>query len=98
MGTICRNSDLAVEIKTVTDIHQIGQAQWDKCAGLDNPFVSFAFLSAMEDSASTTAQTGWQPFHLVLEDETGNAIGIVPLYVKAHSYGEYVFDWSWAEA
>ncbi len=98
MGTICRNSDLAVEIKTVTDIHQIGQAQWDKCAGFDNPFVSFAFLSAMEDSGSTTAETGWQPFHLVAEDETGDVIGIVPLYVKGHSYGEYVFDWSWAEA
>lgn len=89
---------MAVEIKTVTDIHKVGQVQWDKCAGSDNPFVSFAFLSAMEDSASTTAQTGWQPFHLVLEGEDGNAIGIVPLYVKAHSYGEYVFDWSWAEA
>lgn len=89
---------LPVEIKTITDIHEIGQDQWDKCAGTDNPFVSFAFLSAMEDSGSTTAQTGWQPFHLVLEDEEGAAIGIVPLYVKAHSYGEYVFDWSWAEA
>jgi len=52
----------------------------------------------MEDSASTTAQTGWQPFHLVLNDDAGQAVGIVPLYVKAHSYGEYVFDWSWAEA
>ena len=89
---------MPAEIKTVTDIHTIGQAQWDKCAGTDNPFVSFAFLSAMEDSASTNAQTGWQPFHLVLSDEAGQAIGIVPLYVKAHSYGEYVFDWSWAEA
>ncbi|RCK45353.1 GNAT family N-acetyltransferase [Thalassospira profundimaris] len=89
---------MSAEIKTVTDIHAIGQAQWDKCAGTDNPFVSFAFLSAMEDSASTTAQTGWQPFHLVLNDEAGQAVGIVPLYVKAHSYGEYVFDWSWAEA
>lgn len=82
----------------MTDIHAIGQVQWDRCAGPDNPFVSFAFLSAMEDSGSTTAQTGWQPFHLVLNDDAGQAVGIVPLYVKAHSYGEYVFDWSWAEA
>ncbi|MDG4721290.1 MULTISPECIES: GNAT family N-acetyltransferase [Thalassospira] len=89
---------MPAEIKTVTDIHAIGQEQWDRCAGTDNPFVSFAFLSAMEDSGSTTAQTGWQPFHLVLNDDAGQAIGIVPLYVKAHSYGEYVFDWSWAEA
>tara|TARA_B100000674_G_scaffold409211_1_gene356714 strand:- start:7439 stop:8626 length:1188 start_codon:yes stop_codon:yes gene_type:complete len=89
---------LPVEIRTVTDIHQIGQQNWDNCAGSDNPFVSFAFLSAMEDSRSTTAETGWQPFHLVAEDETGSVIGIVPLYVKGHSYGEYVFDWAWAEA
>ena len=89
---------MPVEIRTVTDIHQIGQTNWDKCAGADNPFVSFAFLSAMEDSGSTTAETGWQPFHLVAEDDTGAVIGIVPLYVKAHSYGEYVFDWAWAEA
>jgi len=89
---------LPAEIKTVTDIHKIGQANWDKCAGADNPFVSFAFLSALEDSGSTTAQTGWQPFHLVLSDENDDVSGIVPLYVKAHSYGEYVFDWNWAEA
>lgn len=89
---------MPAEIKTVTDIHEIGQAQWDKCAGSDNPFVSFAFLSAMEDSASTCAENGWQPFHLVLKSEDGLVIGIVPLYVKAHSYGEYVFDWAWAEA
>ena len=89
---------MPAEIKTVTDIHEIGQAQWDKCAGSDNPFVSFAFLSAMEDSASTCAKNGWQPFHLVLKNEDGLVIGIVPLYVKAHSYGEYVFDWAWAEA
>lgn len=89
---------MPAEIKTVTDIHEIGQAQWDKCAGSDNPFVSFAFLSAMEDSASTCAENGWQPFHLILKNEDGLVIGIVPLYVKAHSYGEYVFDWAWAEA
>ena len=89
---------MPAEIKTVTDIHKIGQAQWDKCAGSDNPFVSFAFLSAMEDSASTCAENGWQPFHLLIDNEDGLAIGIVPLYVKAHSYGEYVFDWAWAEA
>ncbi|MCC9625511.1 GNAT family N-acetyltransferase [Thalassospira sp. MA62] len=89
---------MPAEIKTVTDIHEIGATQWENCAGSDNPFVSFAFLSAMEDSKSACALSGWQPFHLVLSDENGIAIGIVPLYVKSHSYGEYVFDWAWAEA
>jgi len=89
---------LPAEIRTVTDIHEIGETDWDKCAGTANPFVSFAFLSAMEDSGSANADTGWQPFHLVVTDDDDTVAGIVPLYVKSHSYGEYVFDWSWAEA
>jgi predicted N-acyltransferase len=89
---------LPAEIRTFTDIHKIGEADWDKCAGTANPFVSFAFLSAMEDSGSANADTGWQPFHLVVTDDDDTVAGIVPLYVKSHSYGEYVFDWSWAEA
>lgn len=89
---------MPAEIRTVTDIHKIGETDWDKCAGNTNPFVSFAFLSAMEDSGSASAETGWQPFHLVLTDDDDTVAGIVPLYVKSHSYGEYVFDWSWAEA
>jgi len=89
---------LPAEIRTVTDIHEIGATDWDKCAGTANPFVSFAFLSAMEDSGSANADTGWQPFHLVVTDDDDTVAGIVPLYVKSHSYGEYVFDWSWAEA
>ncbi|AJD52520.1 putative N-acyltransferase [Thalassospira sp. MBR-102] len=89
---------MPAEIRTVTDIHKIGEADWDKCAGTANPFVSFAFLSAMEDSGSANADTGWQPFHLVVTDDDDTVAGIVPLYVKSHSYGEYVFDWSWAEA
>lgn len=89
---------MPAELKTVTDIHDIGPAAWDACAGETNPFVSFAFLSAMEDSASAAADTGWQPFHLVCTGEDGTIDGIVPLYVKGHSYGEYVFDWGWADA
>ncbi|WP_341364426.1 GNAT family N-acetyltransferase [Thalassospira sp. SN3W] len=89
---------MPAEIRTVTDIHEIGATDWDKCAGTANPFVSFAFLSAMEDSGSANADTGWQPFHLVVTDDDDTVAGIVPLYVKSHSYGEYVFDWSWAEA
>lgn len=89
---------MPAEIRTVTDIHEIGETDWDKCAGTANPFVSFAFLSAMEDSGSANADTGWQPFHLVVTDDDDTVAGIVPLYVKSHSYGEYVFDWSWAEA
>ncbi len=84
-------------IRAVDSIHDIGADNWDACAGADNPFLSFDFLSAMEDSGSVASDTGWLPHHLVLEAE-GQAEAVVPLYLKGHSYGEYVFDWGWADA
>ena len=62
-----------------------------------NPFLSHAFLLALEQSGSATRQSGWQPAHLLLEDH-GTLIGAAPMYVKSHSYGEYVFDHGWAQA
>ena len=63
-----------------------------------NPFIAHDFLSALEISGSAVAKAGWQPQHLVLEDETGAVLGVVPCYLKSHSRGEYVFDRGWAEA
>ena len=63
-----------------------------------NPFISHAFLSALEASGSATARTGWQPQHLVAETDDGAVLGAVPCYLKSHSRGEYVFDAGWAEA
>ena len=78
-------------------IADIPAADWDACAGSTNPFVSHAFLSAMEDSGSAGPRTGWLPQHAVLRD--GDAVvGAVPMYAKSHSYGEYVFDHGWANA
>jgi predicted N-acyltransferase len=78
-------------------IAEIGAAEWDACAG-DNPFVSHAFLSALEDSGSTGARTGWLPQHAVLRDASGMLVACAPCYAKANSYGEYVFDHGWADA
>ena len=78
-------------------IADIPWAQWDACAG-DNPFVSHAFLDALEQSGSACARTGWQPQHLTIADGSGRIAGAVPLYLKSHSYGEYIFDWGWADA
>ena len=63
-----------------------------------NPFLSHAFLSALEESGSATAKTGWHGQHLLLEDDKGQLIGAVPGYLKSHSQGEYVFDHGWADA
>jgi predicted N-acyltransferase len=87
-----------VTVKVVSRIAELSASDWDACAGDDNPFLSFAFLEALEASGSATAETGWLPQHLALEDATGRLWGAVPLYLKSHSYGEYVFDWGWASA
>jgi predicted N-acyltransferase len=63
-----------------------------------NPFISHEFLHALEASKSVTARTGWQPQHLVVEDDAGGIAGAAPCYLKSHSKGEYVFDWGWADA
>lgn len=70
---------------------------WNACAGAD-PFTSHGFLSALEDSGSVGAEAGWAPRHLAVHAPDGRLSGIAPLYLKNNSYGEYVFDWSWADA
>jgi hypothetical protein len=85
-------------------IDEVPAAEWDACAGGThgadggNPFLCHAFLSAVEESGSATPETGWEPRHLLAHDENGRLVGAVPLYLKGHSYGEYVFDFGWAEA
>lgn len=85
-------------LQVVDRLSAVAAAEWDACAGTACPFVSHAFLSALEESGSATAETGWLPQHLLARDGDGRLLGAVPLYLKGHSYGEYVFDWGWAEA
>src|SRR5690606_28799096 len=63
-----------------------------------DPFVSHAFLDALERSGSVGARTGWHPQHLVLETPGGDVAGVLPFYLKTNSQGEYVFDHAWADA
>ena len=79
-------------------IADISPEEWDACAGGGNPFVSHAFLSAVEDSGSAKSSTGWLPRHTALRDETGKILAVAPAYLKAHSYGESVFDHGLARA
>jgi uncharacterized protein len=88
----------AVTVRIVPRLADIPAAEWDACAGAANPFLAHAFLEALEASGSATSETGWLPQHLALEDDDGKLMGAVPLYLKSHSYGEYVFDWGWASA
>ncbi|MGH6904629.1 MAG: GNAT family N-acetyltransferase [Geminicoccaceae bacterium] len=86
-----------LEVKLVQGIGQIEAATWDACVGPDQPFLRHAFLAALEDSGSASQRTGWLPLHLVVESG-GELLGCAPMYLKSHSYGEYVFDWGWANA
>src|SRR5260221_4796057 len=88
----------AFTIRVIDCIAAIPAADWDACAGADNPFLSHAFLDALEESGSATAENGWLPQHLALEGADGRLLGAAPLYLKGHSYGEYVFDHGWADA
>jgi uncharacterized protein len=89
-------------VKLVPAVSEIDAVAWDSCANPDaaafNPFVSHAFLKALEDAGTVGPGTGWLPRHLVLEDEAGVIAGVAPCYVKSHSQGEYVFDHGWADA
>jgi predicted N-acyltransferase len=90
--------DFTLKLALHNAIAGIPAADWNACAGDDNPFLSHAFLSTLEDSGSACPATGWLPQHVVLENKCGDVVAVVPMYLKSHSYGEYVFDQSWADA
>jgi hypothetical protein len=87
----------ALEVKLVQGIEELDAARWDACVGPDQPFLSHAFLATLEASGSACRETGWLPLHAVVE-RAGELLGCAPMYLKSHSYGEYVFDWGWANA
>jgi predicted N-acyltransferase len=85
-----------VRLRVLDTLGDVTPTQWDRLAG-DNPFLSHAFLHALHETGCACADTGWEPCYVTLW-EGDRLAGAMPLYLKTHSYGEYVFDWSWAEA
>ena len=79
-------------------IADIGKRDWNTLAGNAYPFLKYEFLHAAESSGSVSAETGWWPCHLSLQNDDGELVGVMPLYQKEHSWGEFVFDWAWAQA
>jgi hypothetical protein len=95
-----RSSDEEYAIRVVHDPREIDAAAWDALVAAQpsaTPFVLLAYLRALHDSASAVVETGWAPHFLALECR-GELVAACPLYLKDHSYGEYVFDWAWADA
>lgn len=87
-----------MNIRVIDSISEISSDAWNRLAGDRNPFVRHEFLSALETSGCVKAETGWQPQHMLLQQGDGEIVAATPLYLKTHSYGEYVFDWAWADA
>jgi predicted N-acyltransferase len=93
-------------LKSAVRVHRriadIGREDWDACALASrapaNPFVSYDFLDALERSGCAVEREGWGPHHLSVEDEAGAVAAVLPLYLKSHSQGEYIFDHAWADA
>lgn len=91
-----------LSLRSIASLTQVDKPAWDAVANpagdAFDPFLSWDFLHALEASGCATAETGWQPTHLVAEAADGTLSGALPAYAKAHSYGEYVFDHAWADA
>lgn len=94
-----------MKVDFLTSIEHISAQQWNTVSGIDYPFLRHEFLAALEQKAPTTnnssaacsVETGWQPWHMVIS-EHDTVLAVMPMYIKQHSYGEYIFDWNWAEA
>jgi uncharacterized protein len=106
------SSDLTVEV--AGGLSAVAASDWDGCANPragnsgvdrtpaevdpDNPFISHAFLSALEDAGTVGGRSGWSPIHILVKDKAGVLLAAAPCYLKGHSQGEYVFDHGWADA
>ncbi len=93
---------LRAEFSLHRRIAEIGKADWDACASAPdyagNPFIAFDFLDSLEQAGCAVERAGWGPQHLAIRDDAGRVAAVMPLYLKGHSQGEYIFDHAWADA
>ncbi len=89
---------MRAQAEIVENIADLTAAEWDALDPSGNPFLRHAFLEALEVSGCVGGDSGWLPRHLVLRDDDGRLVGAVPQYLKLHSWGEFIFDWSWAQS
>ena len=89
----------AIQLRVIQSLSEITEENWNTLLTADaGPFLCYAFLSALEETGCVGGNTGWQITHLLAEDSDSRLLGVMPLYLKQHSYGEFVFDWAWAQA
>ena len=87
-----------LDVQAHDSLESVLKESWDSLNPDNHPFTSYDFLASLEQSGSVGGDTGWQPLYLTAASDTGQMVGAIPLYIKYHSYGEYVFDHSWAHA
>ena len=87
-----------MKIELASSLRNIDKNQWNKLNICNHPFTSYEFLNSLETSNSVSTKTGWTPKHILVKNAANNLIGASPNYLKMHSYGEYIFDHSWANA
>ena len=87
-----------MKIELASSLSNVDKNQWNKLNTCNHPFTSYEFLNALETSNSVSTKTGWTPKHILVKNAANNLIGASPNYLKMHSYGEYIFDHSWANA
>ncbi|MBT8080734.1 MAG: GNAT family N-acetyltransferase, partial [Gammaproteobacteria bacterium] len=85
-------------IDILQGLADVGAREWNTLAGDEYPFLKHEFLSAAEATGCVSPETGWTPCHLISRRSDGTLAGALPLYRKTHSWGEFVFDWGWAQA
>ena len=87
-----------MRIEVAQSLASVPEAAWNGLRGAEGPFLRHEFLLALEETACVGGSSGWDPCHLLLHDDSRRLIGAMPLYRKTSSYGEFVFDWGWADA
>lgn len=88
-----------IQLRVIQSLSEISEGAWNSLLDADaGPFLKYVFLSALEQTGCVGGNTGWQVAHLLVEDSESKLLGVMPLYLKQHSYGEFVFDWAWAQA
>ncbi len=90
------NGQFKIEVGSSLD--EVKREDWNALANAGNPFVRYEFLSALESNQCVAPEYGWHPYHILLKDDANRLIAAAPGYLKTNSYGEFVFDFQWAEA
>ena len=87
-----------MRIEVTPSLASVEASDWNSLRGTEYPFLRHEFLLALEETGCVGGASGWEPCHLLLRDAEGRLSGAMPLYRKTSSYGEFVFDWAWADA